>query len=386
MVYASGVGKAAAAMGIPGLATGDNKAQAEAVFDWINAHGGLAGHKIQGVYWDLAQHQGSNAETSMQIACTALTQDAHVRFVQTIAGVPRSGMECFARAGVGLLDDESLLGDADMQKYAPHLANPGEIAPGRMTTLAVEDLWARGWLTGSSKVGIFSADNPGAHAVVDRYLVPALRRHGLTAAKTVYVNPDGGDGGSSQSSSAVLQFRSAGVDRVIPVLYSPLFFMSTASTQDYHPGYAVYSNVGPGALLETAAPPDQLANAVGIGWQPYLDIGKGTKPGPVSSRETLCFDIMRKAGQASTNATTKGLEVQVCNVLFYLMDLSNRMRSVPADVLTSGRRLLGNSFVPADTFRVDVTRRTDGVAGYRRLAYEKPCSCFQYVSGVLPAP
>ena len=47
------------------------------------------------------------------------------------------------------------------------------------------------------------------------------------------------------------------------------------------------SRLGPGALLETAAPRDQLVNSAGIGWQPYLDIGAGKKPGPVSSRETL---------------------------------------------------------------------------------------------------
>jgi hypothetical protein len=138
--------------------------------------------------------------------------------------------------------------------------------------------------------------------------------------------------------------------------------------------------------METAAPPDQLANAVGIGWQPYLDIGAGKMPGPVSPRETLCFDIMKKAGQASSSPTTKGFEVQVCNVLFYLKDLADRLPDMPSDLLTSGRKLLGSSFVPADTFRVDVTHRTDGVAGYRDLAFQAACKCFQYVSGVKPTP
>ena len=386
VVYASGVGAAAAAMGIPGLATGDNQAQAAAVIAWINVHGGLAGHPIKPVYWDIAKHQGSNAESSMQIACAGLTQDEHVQYVQSIAGIPQSGMACFAKAGVGVLDDETTLSDGDMAKYAAHLGTPGEIAPGRMTSLAVDDLWKRGWLTKASKVGVFSADSSGAHSVVDKFLTPALARYGLKAAKTVYVNPDGGDGGSAASSSAVLQFRSAGVDRVIPVQYSPLFFMATASSQGYHPAYALYSNLGPGALLESTVPKDQLKNAVGIGWQPYLDIGAGKMPGPVSPLETLCFEIMKKAGQASTSATTKGFQVQVCNVLFYLQDLATKRGDVPPDLLTSGRPLLGSTFVSSDTFRTDVTHRTDGVAGYRRLAYQEDCSCFQYVSGVLVAP
>ena len=55
-------------------------------------------------------------------------------------------------------------------------------------------------------------------------------------------------------------------------------------------------------------------------------------------------------------------------------------------MLTAGRGLIGAGFVSADTFRTDLTRRTDGVAGYRRLAYQQSCSCFQYVSPVLPTP
>jgi hypothetical protein len=269
-----------------------------------------------------------------------------------------------------------------MAKYSSSLGNPGEFAPGRMTSVLVDDLWKRGWLTSRSKVGVLAVDSPDGHAVVDGALSAALRRHGLKAASTQYVNINGGDGGSNQSSSAALKFRSAGVDRIIPVLYSPLYLMLAASSQHYYPAYAVYSQIGPGALLESAAPKDQLVNSAGIGWQPFLDIGAGTHPGPVSSRETLCFDIMKKTGQASTSATTKGFQVQVCDVLFYLKDLSDLESTVPLDLLTSGRALLGRNFASADTFRVDVTHRTDGVAGYRSLAYETSCSCYQYVSPV----
>ena len=380
VIYASGVDSAAAAMGIKGLTTGDTKAQAAAMFQWINTHGGLGGHQIQPYYYDLTQNSGSTPEVAMEAACAALTQDDHVRYVQTIAVLTSNEMPCFAQAGVGILNDETGLADAEMARYASYLGNPGEFAPGRYETVMVDDLWQRGWLTSHSKVGILATDSPDGHAVVNGPLSAALRRHGLSAT-TQYVNPNGGDGGSAQSSSATLKFRSAGVDRVIPVLYNPLFMMEAASSQDYHPAYAMYSTNGP-ELLETAAPPDQLANAAGIGWLPYYDIGRGTHPGPVSSRETLCFTIMKNAGQAATSATTKGVQVQICNVLFYLKDLADLEPTMPADLLTSARQLLGKKFLSADTFRTDVTHRTDGVAGYRSVAYEQSCKCFQYVSGI----
>jgi hypothetical protein len=242
----------------------------------------------------------------------------------------------------------------------------------------VDDLVKRGWLTPASKIGILANDGPDGHATVNGPLTAVLRSHGLKAASTVFVNPNTGDGGSSQSSSAVLRFRSDGVDKVIPVMYSPLYFMIAAENQGYRPAYAMVSAQGPGALIEGLAPANQLKNAAGIGWNPYLDIGKGKKPGPVTPRTTLCFQLMRNAGQAASSALVQGFQTQVCDMLFYLKDLADRKPSMPADILTSGRLALGKSFVSPATWRVDVSTRTDGVAGYRPLAYLDDCQCFQY--------
>ena len=58
----------------------------------------------------------------------------------------------------------------------------------------------------------------------------------------------------------------AGVDMVISVGTSPLFFMNDASSQHYNPHYVLNSDYGPGALLQLAAPKDQLVNAAGAGY------------------------------------------------------------------------------------------------------------------------
>jgi hypothetical protein len=69
-------------------------------------------------------------------------------------------------------------------------------------------------------------------------------------------------------------------------------------------------------------------------------------------------------------------------MLMYFKDLADRKPSLPADLMTSGRLALGTGFVSPATYRVDVTHRTDGVAGYRPLAYLGACQCFQYVGPV----
>jgi len=375
-------GAAADALGVAGFTTGDTAAQAKAMADWVNAHGGMGGHPIQLV--KVAMDTPGTADQAAAAVCASLGQDHHVRYAVTIIGMASapSFLPCLAKYGIGLLNDETSLGDTTMAKYADFLANSGELAVGRRQTVMVEDLWQRGWLTATSKVGILSDNGRDARAAVEGPLTAALARHGLKSQSTEYIDAGGsGDGGNAQSRSAALKFATLGVDRVLNVSYSPLYFMTAAQSQQYYPAYAVNSDVAPEALLETAAPA-RLKNAAGIGWAPYNDIGKGTHPGPVSPRETLCFDIMRQSGQQMTSPVVKALVVQVCNSFFYLKDLGDRIPTVPRNLFSVGRGVLGKTFVSADTFRVDVTRRTDGVAGYRQLAFKQDCQCFQYVSGV----
>lgn len=370
--------QAAKAIGLDGVTTGDTKKQVDAVVAWIRANGGLGGHPVQVFEYAVNLSDGSN-DAIMANACAAMTQDYKVDVVVTVL----SGLDvlaaCLQKAGVNLLADNSNFGDASMKKYAPILGDPDEVAPGRMMSLLVDDLVRRGWLTTTSKIGVLAVDSHDGHATVDGPLAAALRRHGLTAAATTYIDPNTGDGGSSASSSAVLRFRAAGVDKVIPVMYSPLYMMIAAESQGYRPAYAMVSAQGPGALLEGTAPANQLKNAAGIGWQPYLDIGKGPKPGPVSARQTLCFELMRKGGQAATSALVKGFQAQVCDMLFYFKDLTDLRPDLPRDLMTSARERLGRSYVSPSIFRVDVSHRTDGMAGYRPLAYLDGCQCFQYV-------
>jgi hypothetical protein len=382
VLYQPGIDKAAAALGINGLTTGDTKAQAELVISWIKGNGGFGGHPIQVFSYAMDLNAGST-DAAYEAACTKMTEDLKVRFVVSILSLPPGFLPCLAKRGVALLDDETGITEAAMAQHANLLANPGELATGRMLAASIEDFWKRGWLNPSSKVGIMALDNPDAQDVVHRVLEAGLRRHGLTPASVQYVTSENG---INRAGSVALQFRAAGVDRVFSVGYSPLFLMQASSSQGYHPAYAMSSNFGPGALLEGTAPKDQLVNSAGIGWQPYLDIGRGTKPGPVSKRESLCFEIMAKGGQGSTAGTVRAFQLQVCNVLFYLQDVTRLLPSIPQDVLTAGRRLIGASYDPADTFRVDVTRRTDGVAGYRSTLYKQECQCYQYVSPVQVLP
>ena len=380
VLYIEGADTVANGLGISGLSTGDTAAQAKAVADHLNAHGGIGGRPVALYYGKLAASQmSSDQDGAHAAACAQLAQDDKVAYVISYVQLTTNQLACYAKRGVTVLDDQSSTPDAAGAKYAATFGSPGELALGRAATELVEALWRRGWLTSASKVGTLVFDTPDGIALETRYLKPALARHGLTP---VTARESSSADGANQNST-VLHFRSAGVDRVIPLGANPLFLMNAAESQGYRPRYALTSTFGPGALLESAAPPNQLKGAAGIGWSKYLDIGSGTKPGAVSPNETLCFSIMKAHRQQSSQATVQAFQVALCNVLFFLEAAGERYGLTPTllDAVRSG----GLDFGPSDAFAVRMVRgRADGVAAYRDLVYSDACSCFQYDGGNRP--
>ena len=372
--YASGVNEAAEAIGLGALSVGDTKAQATAIANAINAAGGLAGRKIQLFFADASQY-GTDANAAYQGACAQLVEDDQVDMLITFAGMTVGSYECFVKAGVGVINDISNVPDDVQAKYASLTGAPGDLSPHRLVRTLVDHLVASKWLTKSSTIGVYTYDDAQNQATVNGPLKEALAKYGL-AWKTVVSVDD--QQASSQGGSVVLKFASAGVDRVLSISASPLFVMQAAENQGYRPDYSIQSSYGPGALLESTAPKAQLEGSAGIGWSPYYDIGKGKKPGPVSPQETRCFDIMTKAGQQTTSNTTKAFQTTMCNMFFYLEQAAAKIGSAPDDILARARAALRDTFVPASTFKVDVTDHVDGVAAVRALTFDSGCSCFQY--------
>jgi hypothetical protein len=131
VLYLTGVDTVAGALGISGLTTGDTRAQAAAVFAWAAAHGGFGGHQPSVSYQAIAaQDAANNNQAAQQAACTALTQDDHVRYVVTILQLLPSTMDCFVHAGVGVLDDASGLSDTAMAADSGQFEAPGTSLPG----------------------------------------------------------------------------------------------------------------------------------------------------------------------------------------------------------------------------------------------------------------
>ena len=374
LYYASGVNEVAEAFGLGALSTGDTKAQAQAIVKDINDNGGLAGRKIQLFFADASEY-GTDPNANFEAGCRQLVEDDDVDLLVTFSGMSVGNLECFTKAGVGVLNDISTIPDDIQAKYADLMGAPGDLAINRLMRTMVDHLVATKWLTSKSVIGVYTYDDAQNQATVNGPLKEALAKHGLQWKTVVSIDDAQA---VNQGNSVVLRFASDGVDKVLSVTGNPLFVMNAAESQGYRPDYALYSHFAPGSLMESTAPRAQLEGAAGIGWSPFYDIGKGRRPGPVSPQATRCFDIMTKAGQQSTSGTTQAFQSTLCSSFFYLEQAAAKIGAAPDNILALARGALGSSFVSPSTFEVDVTNRVDGVAAYRGLTFDNGCSCFQY--------
>jgi hypothetical protein len=338
----------------------------------------VAGHRLVPV-WAPFKTVGDTQDQHPGL-CQQLTVDNKVFAVLSVLGMDPEFDSCFSKAHLPLLDDAAGLTQGYLNGMT--LVTPGAPLGEREYRDEIADMIHRGALTKSTKIGVLWLGEPKSNQLVSGTVLPTLKADGLQITSTFAATND-----SNQIASygnAVLQFETKGVDMVISVGTSPLFFMNDAESQHYFPHYVLNSDYGPGALLELAAPKDQLANSVGVGWQPYSDVDAGHNPGPVTPNETRCLKIMAGAGLSSSSTLTILLQLQTCDAFFVLAAALNHAAQVTVPAMVNGTLALGQSFLATDTFRTSFGNRLDGVAAARDFSYFSSCSCFQYDRPLAP--
>ena len=367
---------AAKAAGISALQTGDQKYQVQVVVDDINAHGGLAGHRIQPVF-NTPDSSSGNQDEADNRTCAAFTQDTHVAFVISVLAHNPILHDCLAKKGVPLLDDGLYLYDSKVV-HPGYLFMPSGWLLDRLMRNQIDALARRGFFKDSGRVGVLLYDLPIPKRVLQDTVLPRLAHYGKTQVD-VATSPFDTAGYANQQAN-VLKFRNDHVTRVIEIAILPVGFMTSAESQGYRPRYAVDSSVGP-ALIAGSAPKNQLNGMVGVGWIPSADTGSASPVTPAGKR---CLTLMRKAGLDTTNSTTASLMEEFCDAGWFLQAATAAVGDAKASALQRGASLT-RGYVSASSFAADMTSgRPDGLTGYRDFAYQSGCSCIQYVGGVRP--
>lgn len=369
------------------VSVGDQRAEAQAVIKYLNAHGGMAGRQIIPIFHDESvSGAASNYNGEMQAACAAWTQDNRVYALASAIGTQGDTLyQCLGKANV-ITSSAGESKDAQFfEQYANTFYMPVEVNLTRILHDNVDALYGAGFFGSNAKVGVVRVDDPIEERAVNDGLIPALAGHGLKLTDQYAISS--GDDSTAQFSNAVLKFKAEGITHVLFTFASPLFFMTNAESQHYHPRYGLHSRSSPAALLQGNAPNDQLAGSMGIGWQQYNDVDASHDPGPPSPRAKLCLKLMRDAGQNTSVRATALVGLWQCDVLFFLHDALAAAPNFTLAGFRAGAESLAH-YEAASTFRSGFSpgQLHDAAKAYRLFAFKNSCSCFAYVSGLRPAP
>lgn len=373
------VGNAGASLGID-VSYGNTEAQAQAVVDWVNANGGIAGRTVRPVYYTVDFGRAGQVQDGQfeQEACAKWTEDDKVYAAINTTMARNNILTCLAERDVIGLHDGLPVDDALAKKYFEHFYTPSGVTLDRTLAFQVKALGERGYFQGA-KVGMMYFNDPAYQRVVDEVFIPLVMSYGATDV----VLQSAPRGGTQEAQLAVAAFQREGVTHVTffgeAGLY-PLFFMRAAENQVYRPQYFLNSNHQL-LTLESGAPPQQLQNMIGQGWYPALDVTTANDPGPVSANNELCLQIQRDAGQDMSERGAYLTAHGFCSGLFFLRTVLGQVTELSTAGVTAVTSGLGGGFESPGVFATRInSNQHDAPSAYRDIKFQ--CASAGCGSGV----
>jgi len=377
------IGAATRALGYDGLSTGNGANQVKASVALLNSRGGLNGRMVKPVI--LEQEVAGDPQTQYQAACGLFFDDHKVAAVVGWGLLPVV-QECAQRHRVPYVTSGNrTTSAAELAKYA-NVVVPPQFELSRVVATLVPSLKAQGYFrprtaTEQVKVGLlYNEDNDFAQ--VPALVEQQLKRIGLTLSEK---QPMPGTDDSSKvaaasnaGSSAVLRFSTAGITHVLAVDKSGqalAFFAIAAQNQGYYPQFGVSSLSLP-AALRTVLSARQLQGARGIGWMPSWDTPVSKHP-PLSTNGTACATALKKAGENTSLAATRGSAFATCDSTL-LLGAAFQGRELTLAGFLTGLRNLGSGWPPVATLATDFSNGRDGASKVRTIAFRSSCDCFLY--------
>jgi hypothetical protein len=388
--------QAAAAVGYS-LDYGDGKQQANAIISDINAHGGLNGHPIVPVFGVSDATDTRDAELKQSSRCATYTQDHHVVAVTGALGATPNGLSCFNKAGVAYFSTGGgSYWDTTIFSSFPLVVSPGMLEADRIYPVLIQRLKARGFFSPwgaypTTRVGLVSTDDKLSSDMVERVIKPAAKAQGITIDPVVYVHCCGGDQEVRDIQSAVLKMSTENVSHVL--FQDPegggleVYFLKGAQTQRYFPRYAIHSAFAPAILLSVSGNADQLKGAMGVGWNPLVDVDEAHDQ--VSARNPAwvkCKSVMEAAGVNMSVRLTAYVAVQYCDTLYALQAAVRGQSTLTGKSTIDGALRLGTTFQAAGSvLGTNLTpSHPAGVGAVRDLTYDDGCQCFTYGDRAFP--
>ncbi len=353
---------------------GDREAQVEALVDHFNAAGGFAGRQIE------AKVTVFNAITDGPVAeealCNKITQDDQAFAVVLTGQFQENARPCYRNANT-LMFDATLypVDNAGFEELAPYYWSPllpsyDDLVGGLAASLIEE-----GWFSGGT-LGVIAIDSELSERVYDQQFAPRLEAAGVEVASYNKIDPTDSRSFDNDQLQAIINFREAGVDKVVAIGGSRLvsWFINTSITQNFAPEYALTSYDAPD--FNAFNYPEMMGGASGISVLPGYDIDDDQLEFPASAAEQECADIFTAAGLEFTVRTNIRTGLLFCDVFRLLRDASPHLTEVSAAGVTEAVWQLGDGFEAASVYGVEFTEGSyAGGDLYRRFRFDPGCEC-----------
>ena len=375
--------------GVKGGATGDTRAQVDAVVNDLNSRGGVLGRKIEPVFRTLdATAQGD----SFPGFCTAFTQDKDTRVFAVLSPWNSNAAfhACLAKAGTLYITDAN--GQEDQEtflEFKPYLVT-GFMTSSRSAVTLAQALHQAGFFNDNTRLGVIRPSHPTGLRVYNQHFKPALASFGV-------IPVDDTNSGLTTTAGvmAVQRFSEKKINQVAFITNAGgpvLGFMTAAQSQQYFPRYGLASPDLPATIAQNI-PPTQLKDAIGAGWAPGMDVFNSEGP-PLTTAERRCLDIHAKAG--NQYSTRGGEEVgpfialTFCDMLWLFEEAGTKAgRTLNAAGFAAALAQLGTSHQTTATFGTNFAPGIfDGATQYRPLAYDdsESCRCWRYTGQAQTVP
>jgi hypothetical protein len=295
---------------------GDQEAQVQALEDWVNDNGGLAGRKLDAVFrlYDASKDTPAAEEQ----LCNQITQDDKAFAVVMTGQYQTNARPCYADRQTLVLDASLYaMSEEYFDTYSPYLWTASFPEYGAFVRSYVEALQGEGFFEGQEKVGLVAADSPVNRETIENLAVPLLEDAGVEPDVAWIDTTDTGTLFEGLTQAAVT-FRSGGIDRVMFLGGSRLaaLFSSAAATQDgFAPRYAISSFDNPTYFINNAdkVPPGTVDDMVGIGFHPPQDVPDSELPFPTSEKEKECLKIYSDAGITFSSRESARVALPYCD-------------------------------------------------------------------------
>jgi len=384
--YCNDCAAANAALGAGSEDPGDTRRYMQAALDEVNARGGVIGRQLVPVFHEISA--SDDVAQSQQQACETFTADNQVLLIYFRGEIV---YECAQRAGIITIGAGGI--GPTYEKY-PNVFSPPSVRLERLFQVTVRSMVQAGWHEPTErwptgKIGLITWDNDEYRYAMEHGYLAGLREAGLKEEDVRYIAVPAAAGSIAESSaaisSAVLSFRSQGIDHVFigdgPAgIFSgtglTLLFLTTAQSQDYFPRYGFNTYNSPDF---DSHPPEQLVGMVAVDSsdaEPAND--EGIELNPVRER---CFDIMEAAGLPVGHWQTQAVAIGACEIAWFTEAVVSRASDTTLANMIAAGESLGTSYRSPASFGNRIgPGQHDGGALFRTLEWDEECSCIVYTS------